>query len=208
MYTRDLSPEGWVLASSDITALLRKLQCTGTHLYEHVQERLYFGIKTGYNKAFIIDEAKREELIVQDPTADEIIKPLLRGRDIKRYQAEWANLYLLFIPWHFPLHENSTITGVSQNAEEQFRENYPSIYNHLLQYKDRLSNRNRAETGIRYEWYALQRCANTYLSEFEKPKIIYPDISPVMRAVMIQQVRIVYKPPTFYLRRIFLYLQF
>ncbi len=182
MYPRDLSPEGWVLASSNITALLTKLQSTGTQLYEDIQGRLYFGIKTGCNEAFIIDEAKREELIAQDPTSAEIIKPLLRGRDIKRYYAEWAKLYLLFIPWHFPLHEDSSITGVSQHAEDQFRENYPAMYNHLLQYKDKLSNRNRSETGIRYEWYALQRCANTYLSEFGKPKIIYPDISPIMRA--------------------------
>ena len=182
MYPRDLSSEGWVLASSDVTALLTRLQSTGTQLYEHIQERLYFGIKTGCNDAFIIDEAKREELIAQDPKSAEIIKPLLRGRDITRYRFQWANLYLLFIPWHFPLHEDSTITGVSQNAENQFRKNYPSIYKHLLEYKDRLSNRNKAETGIRYEWYALQRCASTYLSEFEKPKIIYPDISPFMRA--------------------------
>ena len=182
MYPRDLSPEGWVLASSDITALLTRLQSTGTQLYEHIQGRLYFGIKTGCNEAFIIDEAKREELIAQDPKSAEIIKPLLRGRDIKRYRPQWANLYLLFIPWHFPLHEDPEISGASKIAENRFKEDYPSAYNHLLQYKDRLSNRNKAETGIRYEWYALQRCANTYLSEFEKPKIIYPDISPIMRA--------------------------
>ena len=182
MYPRDLSPEGWVLASSDITALLTRLQCTGTQLYEHIQGRLYFGIKTGCNEAFIIDEAKREELITQDPKSAEIIKPLLRGRDITRYRTQWANLYLLFIPWHFPLHEDPEISGASKIAEIRFKKGYPSAYNHLLQYKNRLSNRNKAETGIRYEWYALQRCANTYLSEFEKPKIIYPDISPIMRA--------------------------
>ncbi len=182
MYPSDLSLEGWALASADVIALLTKLQNIGTQLYEHVQGRLYFGIKTGCNEAFIIDEGKREELIAQDPTSAEIIKPLLRGRDIKRYHAEWARLYLLFIPWHFPLHEDSTITGASQNAEDQFRENYPAIYNHLLQYRDRLSERNRSETGIRYEWYALQRWASTYYAEFQEPKIIYPDISPIMRA--------------------------
>ena len=86
-------------------------------------------------------------------------------------------LYLLFIPWHFPLHEDPTIIGASQNAEEQFSKEHPAIYNHLLQFKDRLSKRNRSETGIRYEWYALQRCANTYFQDFDKPKIVWQEIA-------------------------------
>lgn len=182
MHAYDLSSDGWALTSSNILGLIEKLQNTGTPLGEYV-DGFYRGVTTGFNGAFIIDEAKRKEIITQDPKSTEVIKPLLRGRDIKRYHTQWASLYLLFIPWHFPFHEDSTITGVSQNAENQFRENYPSIYNHLLQYKDRLSNRNRAETGIRYEWYALQRCANTYLSEFEKPKIIYRRIAQSLDAI-------------------------
>ena len=182
MHAYDLSSDGWALTSSNVLGLIEKLQNTGTPLGEYV-DGFYRGVTTGFNDAFIIDEAKRKEIITQDPKSIEVIKPLLRGRDIKRYHTQWANLYLLFIPWHFPLHEDSTITGVSQNAENQFRENYPSIYNHLLEYKDRLSNRNKAETGIRYEWYALQRCANTYLSEFEKPKIIYRRIAQSLDAI-------------------------
>ncbi len=182
MYSSNFSPNAWVLVPSKVTKLLTKLQNTGMRLTELIQGRFYFGIKTGCNEAFIINETKREELITRDPESTDIIKPLLRGRDIKRYRSEWAKLYLLFIPWHFPLHEDTTISGVSQNAEDQFRENYPSIYNHLLQYRDRLSQRNRSETEIRYEWYAMQRWASTYYAEFEKPKIIYPDISPFMRA--------------------------
>jgi hypothetical protein len=61
-------------------------------------------------------------------------------------------------------------------AEMKFREMYPSIYGYLSQFKDALSNRNKAETGIRYEWYALQRYGSSYYTEFEKPKIIYPNI--------------------------------
>ena len=56
---------------------------------------IYMGIKTGCNEAFIIDDAKREQLIEQDPNSAEIIKPLLRGRNIKRYHAEWNNLFLI-----------------------------------------------------------------------------------------------------------------
>ncbi|WP_336735021.1 hypothetical protein, partial [Chryseobacterium sp. VD8] len=57
--------------------------------------RINYGIKTGFNDAFIIDGAKRKELIDQDPKSEEIIRPLLRGRDIKRYSFEFADLYLI-----------------------------------------------------------------------------------------------------------------
>ena len=166
--------EPWAILSPTEINLKRKIEDVGKPL-KNWDINIYYGIKTGCNEAFIIDKAKREQLIEQDPKSAEIIKPILRGKDIKRYQSNWAKLYLLFIPWHFPLHEDSTITGASQNAEDQFSENYPVIYNHLLQFKDRLSKRNRSETGISYEWYALQRCANTYYPEFEKEKIIYPE---------------------------------
>ncbi len=59
----------------------------------------------------------------------------------------------------------------------KFQRNYPAVYKHLLKYKKQLSDRNKDETGIRYEWYALQRCAASYWEEFEKPKIVYPDIA-------------------------------
>ena len=100
----------------------------------------------------------------------------MRGRDIKRYGYEFANLYLLFIPWHFPLHlAKPEIKGASLEAEKAFENQYPAIYNHLLQYKKELSNRNKAETGIRYEWYALQRWGANYWEDFSKQKIVYPE---------------------------------
>jgi hypothetical protein len=137
---------------------------------------IYRGILTGYNEAFIISGEKRQQLIKQDPKSEEIIRPILRGRDIKRYGYDFADLYLLFIPWHFPLHTDPTIQGASEKAEQAFREQYPAIYNHLLQYKLDLSNRNKAETGIRYEWYALQRWGANYWEDFYKQKIMYSEI--------------------------------
>ena len=168
--------EPWAILSSAELNLKRKIEVVGKPLKDW-DININRGITTGYNEAFIIDEAKREQLIEQDPMSTEIIKPLLRGRDINRYDAVWTKLYLLFIPWHFPLHEDSTITGASQNAEDQFNENYPAIYNHLLQFKDRLSKRNRSETGIHYEWYALQRCASTYYPDFDKEKIVWQEMA-------------------------------
>ena len=82
----------------------------------------------------------------------------MRGRDIKKWKAEWAKLYFLYIPWHFNIQE------------------YPAIIKHLNKFKKQLQNRNAAERD-RYEWYALQRYAADYYKDFEKNKIIYPDIS-------------------------------
>jgi len=172
-----LDDEGWSLADEKTQALLLKIQAGGVPLGEYVDGKIYYGIKTGLNEAFVIDEATRERLIAADPKSAEIIKPFLAGREIKRYQPVVVSNYLLFIPWHFPLHEDPSIKGASIEAEMKFKETYPSIFNHLSQFKEALSKRNQAETGIRYEWYALQRYGSLYYKEFEKPKIIFPDIA-------------------------------
>ena len=86
-------------------------------------------------------------------------------------------MYILFIPWHFPLHNNPNITGASLEAEKAFENQYFAIYNHLLKFKKELSNRNKAETGIRYEWYALQRWGANYREDFSKQKIVYPNMT-------------------------------
>ena len=159
---------------SDIEQRIKaKIEAIGTPLKDW-DIQINYGIKTGFNDAFIIDGKKRAELIAQDPKSEEIIRPILRGRDIKRYGYEFADLYLLFIPWHFPFHLlKPEIKGASQEAEEVFKNQYPAIYNHLLQYKTELSNRNKSETGIRYEWYALQRWGANYWEDFSKQKIIW-----------------------------------
>ena len=114
--------------------------------------------------------------------SDVFNRPILRGRDIKRYSYDWANLWLIWVPWHFPLHNDTSIQGASERAEKAFQTHYPALYNHLLAYKKELSARNKAETGIRYEWYALQRWGANYWEEFMKPKIIYREIGFEMDA--------------------------
>ena len=168
---------------SDIEQRIKaKIEAIGTPLKDW-DINIYRGILTGYNEAFIIDKAKKEEILANCKTEEErqktvkIIRPILRGRDIKRYGYEFADLYLLFIPWHFPLHQiKPEIKGASKEAEKAFENQYPAIYNHLLQYKTELSNRNKAETGIRYEWYALQRWGANYWEDFYKQKIMYSEI--------------------------------
>ena len=107
----------------------------------------------------------------------ELIPPILRGRDIKRYGYDWAGQWLIYIPWHFPYQFDESITGASEKAEKAFKEQYPAVYNHMLEYKEPLSKRNKAETGIRYEWYAMQCWGAKYWEDFSKPKIIWGEIS-------------------------------
>ncbi|MDM8173661.1 hypothetical protein QT327_04675 [Olivibacter sp. 47] len=170
----------WVILSEIEQRIKAKIEAVGTPLRDW-NINIYRGILTGYNEAFIIDKNKRDELIEEDPKSAEIIRPLLRGRDIKRYSYEFADLYLLFIPWHFPLHKDPSITGASQQAEEAFENQYPAVYRHLLKFKSELSNRNKSETGVRYEWYALQRWGANYWEDFFRQKIVYPDIMRMPR---------------------------
>jgi hypothetical protein len=168
--------ESWMIATPAEQRIKAKIERIGKPLKEwNIQ--INYGIKTGYNEAFIIDGKKKDELIAQDPRSAEIIKPILRGRDIKRYKAEFADLWLIYIPWHFPLHKDQSINGASEKAEREFEKQYPAIYKHLLEHKEKLSARNKAETGIRYEWYALQRWASDYYHEFEKEKIVWQEMS-------------------------------
>lgn len=159
-----------------------KIEAVGTPL-KNWDIQINYGIKTGFNDAFIITTDKRDEILAncQDDEerarTSEIIRPILRGRDIKRYNYDWADLWLIYIPWHFPLHKDDSIQGASDEAEEAFKTQYPTIYQHLLAYKKDLSARNKAETGIRYEWYAMQRWGAHYSDDFNKPKIIYPNMT-------------------------------
>ncbi len=148
----------------------------GTPLEEYTMEQVYRGIITGLNEAFVINEKTKNELIQMDLKNADIIKPFFIGKDIKRYSPLKAEKYLIYIPWHFPLQNDNSITGASKTAEIEFKNKYPSIYTHLLKYKEKLLARNAEETGIRYEWYALQRFGSNYYTDFEKTKIIYPEI--------------------------------
>lgn len=167
-----LSIEGWRIEEQAVIVLLEKIKKTGVPLSVYVNGKMYRGITTGCNKAFVIDEETKTRLIKKDKKSAKVIKPFLRGRDVKRYAIKEPGLYLLFVPWHFPLHEDSSITGASLKAEKALKAEYPAIYEHLFQFKGVLEKRNVDETGIRYEWYALQRCAASYWQEFEKPKIL------------------------------------
>jgi len=164
--------DSWVLLSPIEQSIRKKMLSQGTPLSKW-DLSINYGIKTGFNEAFIISSEKKDELIAEDPKSAEIIRPILRGRDIKRYNYTFADLWLIFVPWHFPLQDDESIKGVSDKAESLFQKQYPAIYKHLLSYKDALSKRNKAETGIRYEWYALQRWGAKYWNDFYEQSIAW-----------------------------------
>ena len=178
--------DSWVILSPIEQSIKRKIEAVGTPLKDW-DIQINYGIKTGYNDAFIIDTAKRDEILANCQSDDErkrtaeLIRPILRGRDIKRYGYNWANLWLIYIPWHFPYQFDESIKGASDKAEEAFKEQYPAVYNHMLQYKEPLSKRNKAETGIRYEWYAMQRWGAKYWEDFSKPKILWKRVGSILR---------------------------
>jgi len=178
MYQNKLSDNAWTLGDEIVLSLKDKIEKVGKPLKDW-DVKIYRGVLTGYNDAFIIDTETRNRILAnckdeeERKRTEEIIKPVLRGRDIEKYRYKWAGLWLIYIPWHFPLHNDKYITGASLKAEEEFKKKYPALYSYLLQFKDRLLKRNKEETGIRYEWYALQRWASDYYQEFEKEKIVF-----------------------------------
>ncbi|EFK9633724.1 Eco57I restriction-modification methylase domain-containing protein [Campylobacter jejuni] len=169
-----LSKESFTFSDENTSALKVKIERIGTPLKEWQGLNIYRGILTGYNEAFIITTEKRNEILAncKDEAEKErtakLIRKMLRGRDIKRYSYEWAGLWVIFIPWHFP---NVEKPKTMLENEQDLKEQYPSLYKHLLSHKERLSKRNKEETGIRYEWYCLQRWGANYYQEFEREKI-------------------------------------
>ncbi len=173
-----LSTESFIFANASFLDLRDKIESIGTPLKDW-DIQIYRGILTGANEAFIITTEKREEILNACKTQEErkrteaLIKPILRGKDIKRYSYEWAHLWVIFIPWHFP---NTNNPKNMEENEQDFSIHYPIIYAHLLSHKDELLKRNKDETGKRYEWYCLQRWAASYYQDFEKEKIVYGEI--------------------------------
>jgi len=160
-----LDESGWSLVNRTTQNLLNKLRNTGIPLGEYVKKKIYRGILTGLNEAFVIDNATRERLIAEDLKSAEVIKPFLAGRDIKRYQPLFTEKYLIF-----------TRRGIDI-------ETYPAIKAYLAQYKERLMPRPKGWKGDKwkgrkpgsYQWYEIQDTID-YYAEFEKPKIIVPAI--------------------------------
>ncbi|WQR93311.1 class I SAM-dependent DNA methyltransferase [Helicobacter pylori] len=188
-----LSTESFIFADATLLDLRDKIESVGTPLKDW-DIQIYRGILTGANEAFIITTEKRKEILNACKTQEErgrtdaLIKPILRGKDIKRYSYEWADLWVI----------------IAKFGSHEFLEvEYPTIYNHLLQYKDQLEQRgqcrysrgpqnsNKPYPG-QHHWLELDNNPkDSYLQDFEKEKIVYP-------CIMAKEPCFVYEEKGFY----------
>jgi REP element-mobilizing transposase RayT len=161
--TCKFSAESWTIMLPDEARKLEQIKLNGTELKD-LPISINYGIKTGYNEAFYIDEVTRQKLIDSDPKSAELIKPMLRGRDISPYGISGSE-YLINV--HNGLKEiNPTLKPIKINE-------YPAIKTHLDAFYPALEKRgDKGETP-----YNLRNCA--YLEEFSKPKIMYPNMTSV-----------------------------
>jgi hypothetical protein len=154
--------ESWIVLSPIEQRIKRKIEAVGTPLKDW-DINIYRGVLTGFNDAFIISGEKRKELIKQDPKSEEIIRPILRGRDIKRYGYEFADLYLI-----------TTFPSLKIDIEV-----FPAVKQHLLSFGyDRL--KQTGEPGARKrtgnKWFETQDSIS-YWEDFYKQKIVYPNMT-------------------------------
>ncbi len=156
--------QSWVILSPIEQSIKQKIESVGTPLKDW-DIKIYRGVLTGYNDAFIISTEKRDEILANCQTEEErirtaeLIRPILRGRDIKRYGYDWANLWLI--------NTHNGIKGVKPRIDVN---DYPAVKAHLDQYWDKISKRaDKGDTP-----YNLRNCA--YLEDFFKPKIMYAEI--------------------------------
>lgn len=175
-YISNLTQNSWVVGERDTYDIKGFVEQQGIPLVDW-KIVINYGLKTGFNEAFIISEEQKDKLIQEHESSKEVLKKILRGKDLTAWYPNFAGLWLIYIPWHFPLQDMPSVPGINHKAELEFKKRYPAIYNHLLKYKNELQARNKSEVGIRYEWYALQRFGSNYWRDFEKPKIIYPEIT-------------------------------
>jgi type I restriction-modification system DNA methylase subunit len=155
----------WNLESSVVDDLLAKIRRVGVPLAQFAGVKSYRGVLTGFNEAFLIDTQTRNALVRADPRSAEIIKPYLRGQDIKRWSPEWAGLWMIFAR-----------RGIDIDA-------YPAIKEHLLPYRQQLEPRPKDWNGGEwpgrkpglYKWYEIQDSVD-YWHLFEQPKLLYQEI--------------------------------
>lgn len=174
---KSLEDAGWNLGSETEQALLKKLQQTGIPLSDYVKEKIYRGILTGLNEAFVIDEATKKRLIKEDKKSAEVIKPFLVGKDIKRYGTTKNDKYLILFPKGFTNQKRQN----PKNAWSWLKENYPALAKHLQQFEEK--GKKRFDQGE--YWWELRAC--DYYNEFDKVKIMLPDIALRMQATYDEQ---------------------
>ena len=159
----ELSEKEWNIQKKEGNDLINKIRNAGLPVEEYVNAKINYGIKTGFNEAFILAEKKKTELINQDSNNADLIKPVLSGAESKRYSIRSKANYIIF-----------TRRGIDILQ-------YPSILKHLESFKTELTPKTNKDQQIgrkpgKYKWYEIQDTVD-YYKEFEKPKIVWGNLS-------------------------------
>jgi hypothetical protein len=171
---QDVNEDSWVVLDEADLKISRSFEKHGKPLKDW-EIKINFGIKTGFNEAFIIDQAKRDELVAEDDKADEIIRPILKGREIERYYAEWSKDFII-----------STFPAKNIDIDD-----FPSIKNYLESFQPKLNqtgeefiNENGEVEKTRKKtvnkWFETQDPI-AFQEEFKKEKVIWKRIGSIMR---------------------------
>ena len=167
--------DSWVILSPIEQSIKKKIEAVGTPLRDW-DIQINYGIKTGCNEAFIISTEKRKEILDDCQTEDErkrtaeLIRPILRGRDIKRYGYVDNGLFLI-----------NTHNGIKNKLPRIDINDYPAVKVHLDQYWDRISTRaDKGDTP-----YNLRNCA--YWEDFSKPKIVWNRIAAIKQFAKVDE---------------------
>lgn len=158
----NLSEDTWSILNTQELAIKKQIEKIGKPLKEWNIE-IYRGVLTGLNEAFIIDTDTKNRLFSEDPKSVEILKPILRGKDIKRYKSQWAGLWLIESHNGYKKSNKEVVKAVEIN-------NYPAVKKYLQSFEPKLSK--RGDKGITS--YNLRNCA--YQEEFGKEKILFQEM--------------------------------
>ncbi len=161
-----LKGKSWSLEPAAVDDLMRKIVNEKLQLSKFAGTESFRGVTTGLNEAFLIDQSTRDNLLNTDPKSDEILRPYMRGQDLERWSSNWQGLWMIFARRGIDI------------------ENYPAVKAYLEQFRERLEPKPKDWKGGKwpgrklgpYAWYEIQD-STEYWREFEKPKLVYPEIT-------------------------------
>ncbi|WP_316227142.1 MULTISPECIES: Eco57I restriction-modification methylase domain-containing protein [unclassified Bradyrhizobium] len=173
----NFTKDNWTLEPPNVVALIEKIKRNGVSLREYANVEPKYGIKTGFNEAFLIDASVRASIIAQEPSAEELIRPYLRGQDIQRWSSPESGLYMIVMkssndypwPWAGATDED--------DAERIFKQTYPVLHAHFKRLEEFKDPKTEKLKGLRHRedqgrwWWELRSCE--YYDAFEHPKIVY-----------------------------------
>src|SRR5271157_1935148 len=168
-----LSREPWSLEIPQVQELLLKIRHNGTALSEYSGLHPLIGIMPGLSEAYLVDNDNRNRLVLRDPKCAKLIKPYLRGQDLRRWHPEWAGLWMIAMgssgdtewPW-------ASMTDEAE-AERVLEKTYPSLHSHFKSFEEPL--RKRFPQNIGRFWWEVRTCQ--YWAAFDQPKMVYQDIT-------------------------------